>query len=373
MGTRGAGVPLVAVVGVGLMGASLGLALRERAGADEVLGVDPDPESRAGALARGAITREASLGEAAAAAQVIVLAAPVGALPGLAAEAVAASGEGTLVTDLGSTKGGLMAALAPVARERFIGGHPVCGGETSGPEAARADLFEGATWFLTPAPEARPDLYERLHRLVAAVGALPTAIAPEVHDRLMAIVSHLPHVIAATLVNQAAETAPEGREALRSAGPSFRDLTRVAGANPELWADIMLDNRAALVAEVDAQSRRLHELADALRAEDRPALVDALVRAREANARLRAGADPRGDLERIEVGVPDRPGALSAIATALGHADVNIADLTLLPGPPGGVGTLELMVAAADAGRAVALLSERGYAAAAAPAPERLP
>src|SRR5438093_151885 len=120
-----------------------------------------------------------------------------------------------------------------------------------------------------PDPGARRALFERLHRLVSALGARPVAIDPDVHDRLMALVSHLPHAIAAALIHQAADTAPAGREALRSAGPSFTDLTRVAGANPPLWADILLDNREALVAALDEQSARLGEVRRALVGGDR--------------------------------------------------------------------------------------------------------
>jgi len=357
-------VGAVALVGVGLMGASLGLALRERAGTDVVLGVDPDPDALALAASRGAISEACALEDAVARAECVVLAAPVTALPDLAGRVLAASAADTLVTDLGSTKTGIMRSLDGEGRKRFIGGHPVCGGETSGPGAARADLFEGATWFLTPGAEARADLYERLHRMVAAVGARATAIAPEVHDRLMALVSHLPHVLASALVNQAAASAPEGREALDSAGPSFRDLTRVAGSNPELWADILLDNREAVVSEIEALGARLTRAAEALRAGDREWLAAELARGRAAHERLRAPRADAGPGGAITVAVPDRPGALSEIATALGHAHINIADLSLRPGPPGGVGTVVIELAGAgSAERAIALLAERGFAA----------
>jgi prephenate dehydrogenase len=297
-----------------------------------------------------------------------VLAAPVPALEGLARAALRAAGPDCLVTDLGSAKSALLGALAPDERERFIGGHPVCGGERTGVAFARRDLFRGATWFLTPGPEARPDLFERLHGLVASVGARPVAIDAGVHDRLMALVSHLPHVLAGALVNQAAGTAPEGREALRSAGPSFADLTRVAGSNPPLWADILLANREAVLDALDAYGAALAEVATALRGDDRDWLLGFMAEAAGARGRLRAAQDA-GPAEpaRLVVAIPNRPGVISEIATALGHAHINIEDLALRPGPADGEGELELVVDGPQAAEALRLVAERGYRAALGP------
>jgi prephenate dehydrogenase len=346
------------------MGGSLGLALA--GGAREVVGADPDPEALRVALAVGAVDRAAgSLEEAAEGAEAVVLAAPVPRLEGLARRALAATGADCLVTDLGSAKAALVAALSPAERERFIGGHPVCGAERTGVAFARRDLFRGATWFLTPGAEARPELFERLHGLVGSVGARPVAIDALVHDRLMALVSHLPHVLAGALVNQAAGTAPEGREALRSAGPSFGDVTRVAGSNPPLWADILLANRDAVLEALGDFGGRLGAVEAALRRGDRDWLLGFIGDAAGARARLRAAQDA-GPAEpaRIVVAVPNRPGAISEIATALGHAHINIEDLHLHPGPPDGEGELELVVGGPEAAReAVRLVAERGYRA----------
>lgn len=357
----------VAIVGVGLMGGSLGLALR---GVREVVGVDPDPEALRVALAVGAVDHAAgSLEEGVEGADAVVLAAPVPALPGLARQALRATGDDCLVTDLGSAKSALLAAMSPGERERFIGGHPVCGAERTGVAFARRDLFRGATWFVTPGAEARPELFERLHGLVGSVGARPVAIDAAVHDRLMALVSHLPHVVAGALVNQAAGTAPEGREALRSAGPSFGDLTRVAGSNPPLWADILLANRQAVLGAIGEFGAAMAGVEAALRDADRDALLSFIEDAATARGRLRAAADA-GPAEpaRVVVAVPNRPGVISEIATALGHAHINIEDLHLRPGPPDGEGELELVLDGPDAAaEAVRLVGERGYRAEAAP------
>ncbi len=354
----------VAIVGVGLMGGSLGLALS--GGPREVVGLDPDPEALRVALAVGAVGRVArSLEEAGEGADAVVLAAPVPALEGLARRALAATADDCLVTDLGSAKAGLLEALSSAERERFIGGHPVCGAERTGVAFARRDLFHGATWFVTPGAEARPELFERLHGLIGSVGARPVAIDAGVHDRLMALVSHLPHVLAGALVNQAADTAPEGREALRSAGPSFGDATRVAGSNPPLWADILLANRDALLDALGEFGALLGGVEAALRRGDRDWLLRFIGDAAGARERLRAArvvgpAEPA----RLVVAIPNRPGAISEIATALGHAHINIEDLHLRPGPPDGDGELELVVDGPDAAReAVRLVTERGYRA----------
>lgn len=362
----------VAIVGVGLMGGSLGLALRGLGGV-EVRGVDPDPEAVRVALAVGAIDAAAGgVEEAAEGAAAIVLAAPVAQLAGLARRALAAAGADCVVTDIGSAKAAVVDALGPEERERFIGGHPVCGAEGSGVASARRGLFLGATWFLTPAPEARPDLFERLHAMVAAVGARPVAIDARVHDRLMALVSHVPHVLAGALVNQAADTAPEGREALRSAGPSFHDLTRVAGSNPPLWADILLANAEAVAKALDAFAGRLAEVRRAVEAGDRDWLLRFLGDAAAARARLREPVEAAPACPvRVVVAVPNRPGAISEIATALGHAHINIEDLSLRPGPPGGEGELVLVVdGRAAAARAARLVGDRGYEARTGGAPD---
>ncbi len=329
-------------------------------------GADPDPGALRAGLAAGAITDAAgSLEEAVRGATAVFLAAPVGDLPGLARRALAASADDCLVSDVGSAKTGVMSALGARERERFIGGHPVCGAAQGGVAFARADLFVRATYFLTPAPEARPELVERLYGLVTAIGARPAAIDPDVHDRLMALVSHLPHVIASALIHQAAATAPSGREALRSAGPSFIDLTRVAGANPALWADIMLANRRALVGALSDQAARLDDVRRALEAGDRAWLEEFMRGAAEGRERLRAAeAAPAEGRWRVVVGVPNRPGAISEIATALGHAHINIEDLALRPGPSGG-GQGELTLAIGGEGparEAERLIAERGYA-----------
>ncbi len=262
----------VAVLGVGLIGGSIGLAARSRLGA-EVAGFDPDRGVIERALELEAISESAETPEEACSnADLVFCAAPVGSLPELTRWALGATGQDAIVTDVGSTKRELVAGLGK--EPRFVGGHPLAGAETAGVENARADLFEGAAWYLTPTEVTEGILYDRLQRTLADLGARPAAIEASAHDRLMATVSHLPHVIANVLAAQAADRFGGDSERLPDVGPSLRDTTRVAGANPEIWKDIFTTNSDAVADEIDAVVERLREAASLLRGGDPEAVAD---------------------------------------------------------------------------------------------------
>lgn len=360
----------IALVGIGLMGGSLGLALRARTEHD-VVGYDPDPGALAQALERAALSRVAtSLGEACAGADVVVLCAPVTALPAVVAEALAAAPEDAVVTDIGSTKANVVASVRPSDEHRFVGGHPMCGLETRGIGDARADLFDGAIWFLTPAERTDPVRFRRLHGLVQSLGARPVAIAAAAHDSLLAITSHLPHALANVLATQAAETPIAGHEPLLSAGGSFRDMTRVAGANSRIWVDIMLDNRLALATALRDHRRRVDDVIGALDAADEAFLARWIGDAADARRRsVEASYDaPAIDLWRVSVRLPDRPGSIMEIAQALGAARVNIEDMVLDHESPEAGGVIELVVRGVPAREAAEeALSDAGYGVASSP------
>ncbi|MGH2903517.1 MAG: prephenate dehydrogenase/arogenate dehydrogenase family protein, partial [Solirubrobacteraceae bacterium] len=282
------------------------------------------------------------------------------------AAALAHAGPDAVVTDAGSTKRAV--AAAGLADERFIGGHPLAGAETAGVEHARADLFEGAVWYLTPARGSTAGvLYERLHRLLTTFGAQPTAIDAATHDRLMASVSHLPHVLANLLVAQAAGVlGGEHGERLPAVGPSFRDATRVAGANTAIWTDIYLSNRDALVAGIDDLAARLGDLRAALSAGDAAAVSAWNERARaDREALLGAGlVGGAGGEELVELraSVPNRPGVIAELALALGEAGVNILDMALAPSEDNRQGVISLWVAGQPlAGRTQELIAALGF------------
>ena len=356
----------VAVLGVGLIGGSIGLAARRRLDA-EVTGFDPDRANLEQALELGALSATASsLADAVAGADVVFCAAPVRALPEITAAALDASGDEAVVTDVGSTKRELVAGIAQhPAAERFIGGHPLAGAETSGVANARADLFEGARWYLTPAASASGMHYDRLHRAIADLGARPQAVDAESHDRVMATVSHLPHVIANVLVAQAQAALSEESERLPQVGPSFRDTTRVAGANPAIWSDIFSANANAVAGEIDAVVDRLRHAADLLRAGDAGALANWQREAADARRRLTEAGLAGGTLRELRISVENRPGVVAEIALALGKAGVNIEDMALYPAADMRSGAISLWVAGDDdAERATQVVRGLGHSAA---------
>jgi prephenate dehydrogenase len=356
----------VAVLGVGLIGGSVGLAARRRLDA-EVAGFDPDRDRLRQALELGALDRAADdVAGAVDGAEVVFCAAPVGALPELVAQALAASAGETVVTDVGSTKRGLVKALADdAAAERFIGGHPLAGAETSGVDNARADLFEGARWYLVPTERSSGLLYDRLQRTISDLGARPQAIEADAHDRLMATVSHVPHVIANALVQQAATALAEESERMPEVGPSFRDTTRVAGANPALWGDILAANGEAVATAIDAVGERLAAAAALIRGGDGAAVAEWQREAREDRRRLLEAELIGGELRELRLGVQNRPGTVAEIALALGRAGVNIEDMALYPSADMRTGAVSLWVAGAEeAERAAGLMRSLGHSVA---------
>ncbi|MEX2107478.1 MAG: prephenate dehydrogenase/arogenate dehydrogenase family protein [Solirubrobacterales bacterium] len=350
----------VAVLGVGLIGGSIGLGARQRLGA-EVVGHSRSPATVERAIELGALDRGAdSVAEACEGAELVFCAGPVAVLPGQVREALAACGPEAVVTDVGSTKGELVGELG--GDERFIGGHPLAGAETAGVENARADLFDGARWYLTPTEQSSGVHYDRLQRAITDLGARPEAIQADVHDRLMATVSHLPHVLANVLVGQAAAELTHDSERMPEVGPSFRDTTRVAGSNPSIWGDIFLTNRESVAEAIDSAVERLREAADLIRAGDRDALTARHAAAGADRRRLLETGGAAGALRELRVVVANRPGTVAELALALGEAGVNIEDMALHPAPDMKSGAISLWVSGEEqAERAVALVRELGH------------
>jgi len=355
----------IAVLGVGLIGGSIGLASQRRLDA-EVVGFDSSPDAVARAIELGVLSSgEGSVAEAVADADLVFCAAPVGRLPELVREALDASPDETVVTDVGSTKLDLVEGVAAhPAASRFIGGHPIAGAETAGVENARGELFEGARWYLTPGERVGGIHYDRLQRAIADLGARPQAIDAQLHDRLMATVSHLPHVIANVMVSQAEVAISDEGERLPEVGRSFRDTTRVAGANPAIWKDIFTTNAEVLADEIDRAVERLREAADLLRAGDAGAVEEWQSHAGQARDRLLEGTAAGGTLTELRVTVPNEPGVVAEIALALGREGVNIEDMALEPAADMRTGAISLWVAGEDdATRAVEIMRGLGHTA----------
>jgi prephenate dehydrogenase len=290
-------------------------------------------------------------------ADLVVVAVPVTALRSVLSDALGSSD--ATITDVGSTKSNLGDTLTS---PNFVGGHPVTGSEAHGPEHATADLFDGATWFLTPTAQTDPERYRLVHGFVSALGATPVAIDPQAHDQLVAVTSHLQHALANLLVNQAGAARVEGHEPLAAAGGSLRDMTRVAGANPRIWVDIFLENTEAVRGALGEHRRRLEQLEAALAARDAGFVARWIGEASENRRRMleQAFPDP-GELQQLRVHVPD-PGVLAGITQALGAQRIKIEDFELHHVSPERGGTLTLLVTGeGEAERAAAVLESQGY------------
>jgi prephenate dehydrogenase len=343
----------VLIVGTGLIGGSIGLALRRegsaglppsKAGATTVVGIDASAANAAAALAAGALDEVADdLGRGASDADVIVVATPVGEILPTVERLAAHAKSGAIVTDVGSTKATICAEAERLLGSQcsFIGGHPMAGTEGEGIASAHPDLFDGALWILSPTHGTNSEAYREVNSLVTRLGAQTLALDPDEHDRLVALVSHLPYAIATALMTLAAN---EGDPRLfRAAAGSFRDVTRTAGSNPRIWRDIFSTNREAVLRELDQFSSSLDALRSVVadeRWEDFETLVNG---AREARRRFpvkgeRAPVDP----VVVEVGIPDRAGVLAEVTTAVGEGGINIEDLWVDHTPAGGV--LKLLV-----------------------------
>jgi prephenate dehydrogenase len=349
----------IAVVGLGLIGGSIALAARERAGG-RVAGYDVSADAMARAAERGALDEQAtSVGRAVQAAEAVFVAVPVGELARTVREALAAAPPDCVVTDVGSTKRAVVAASDD---PRFVGGHPLAGLESAGIEYARADLFEGATWYLTPRPATSGILYERLHRLLRLLGARPAAIDSETHDAILATVSHLPHVVANVLVDHASRVLAAGDERLPATGPSFRDATRVAGSPSAIWTDIYLSNADALVEAIAQMTAGLEAVREALERGDGRWVANWNDRAAADRRRLLEAQLAGGPLCELRASVPNRPGVIAQLALELGRSGVNIVDMALYPTPDMSEGVVALWVAGEEpARRAAELVTGLGF------------
>ena len=260
----------IVIVGVGLIGGSIGLAVRKKRLAETVIGVGPRADELKRAVALKAIdayaTDDRTVRKAVAGADLVVLAAPVGRLETSARDLSSALPRKTVVTDVGSVKGPLVRRLEslvspdPSRRSQFVGGHPIAGRETSGIEAASADLFAGALCILTPTDRTGPKAVETVQRFWEAIGARTVSMDPDAHDRILATVSHLPHLVAYALVNTVLELQSKNGDLLSYSGGGFRDFTRVAASSPEMWRDICLFNRENLLAVIEAYEKILDRL-----------------------------------------------------------------------------------------------------------------
>jgi prephenate dehydrogenase len=332
------GFERIAIIGAGLIGGSLAAALRRLDDPPVVLAIDPDVETVRYAVEHGIVDDAATPDDPRVlewigpnGVDLVVLATPARYVRGWL-RMLSSAGYGGAVTDVSSTKAGVLTAVREELPDpsRFIGGHPMAGSERSGITAAKADLFSGVYWLLTPTASTDPDLFTSVHTLVTAIGARVISVDAIAHDHAVAIVSHVPHIAAAALVDLAAAHAGERGELMRLAAGGFKDTTRIAAGSPDLWTGICLDNAYALVAGIEELRERLRAFETLLRNHDAKGIREWLEGASEVRRSLPAKWVPASS-QLLELAVPmlDRPGVIAEITSAVSHAGGNIEGIDI--------------------------------------------
>jgi prephenate dehydrogenase len=326
------------VIGLGLIGGSLGLALREAGW--HVTGDDAVDGRAADALTRG-ILDDVGLDPVA---SITFVAVPV---LGVADQVKRALAETSgVVSDVGSVKGGVVAVIDD---PRFLGGHPMAGSELEGLDGADASLFGGAVWVLTPTASTDDAVFSAVATVVRQLGAEVVAMPADRHDQVVAIVSHVPHLTAATLMGLAARGAEEHAALLRLAAGGFRDMTRIASGQPDIWLDICAENRPAILAALDALVGGLQEMRAVVADDDRDGLLQRLRSAREARANLPVHAAHPDELAEVRIPIPDRTGAAAEVFTLAAELGVNISSFEVVHSVEGDRGVAVVLVDASAA------------------------
>jgi prephenate dehydrogenase len=350
----------VAVVGTGLMGTSIAMAA-VRAG-DTVRGFDVDGAVLARSAERSGMAPTGGLGECVAGSTLVFVCTPIPAVASLVAEVLGLA-PGAVVTDVASVKSHVRIEVerlaAPSDLPRYVGGHPMGGSERSGPDHASASVLDGAVWVVDEAAAA--EALERVEAWISKVGANPVRLPVDRHDRLVAMVSHLPQVASTALMGLAAAEEAGEPEILLLAAGGFRDLTRLAASNPHLWSDILLANRDAIVRALDLYVARLSDLRDLVASEAAAQVEQAFAESKRARLALAAKPQVKAGVAVLQVPVPDRPGVLAEVTATMSDAGVNIEDLQIVHSPEGGRGTVHLTVAAGSAQDAERALRERWF------------
>lgn len=339
------------IIGTGLIGGSIGAALRRLGWT--VTGFDLEVDRADRAVQLGATDHSGRDPEA----ELVFVATPAGAVTTAAVEALDAH-PWAVVTDVAGVKGPIVGQLSD---PRFVGGHPMAGSEQEGVDGSDPDMFQGATWVLTPGPHTDPLAFTTVRSVVSSLGASVVELPAQRHDDMVAMVSHVPHLTAATLMNLAADTALEHATVLRLAAGGFRDMTRIAAGEPSIWPDVCSENRDGILEVLDRLLAALSEVREVVASADRAKLLDVLERARHARVNLPAGVPSPEEAVEVRVPVPDRPGVLAEVTTLLGEMAVNIYDLEIAHSAEGARGVLVFVVAEAAAEGVRRALRERNY------------
>lgn len=326
------------VVGLGLIGGSLCAALRQRGW--HVHGVDVDHARETEALDRGLIDDTVLNPKA----EITFVATPVSSTIDAVREAL--SNTTGVVTDVGGVKGPV---VTEIHDPRFVAGHPMAGSELVGLAGADAELFVGAAWVLCPSSTTADASFEKVASIIKDLGAEIIALDAFRHDELVAIVSHLPHLTAATLMGLASERSQEHVAVLRLAAGGFRDMTRIASGHPGIWLDVCRENKDAILGALDLMQAGLGEMRDIVERGDSKGLQDRLQRARVARSNIPGRVKDLLDVCDFRIPIPDRAGAAAEIFGLAAELGVNIANFEVSHSAEGSRGVLIVVVDTAQA------------------------
>ncbi len=344
------------VIGLGLVGGSIALGLRQRGWI--VHGDDSSPETLAKAIEVGAIDQSGHAADA----EITVVAVPEKAVADQVKRALAETTG--VVTDVGSVKAPVCLACDD---PRFVGGHPMAGSELDGIDGADGEMFNGAIWVLTPVEHSADHTLATVSGVVRSLGAEVVALTPDRHDQVVAVVSHVPHLAAATLMQLASDRADEHAALLRLAAGGFRDMTRIASGHPDIWLDICTENRLAIVTALDGLIARLSEIRTVVDGADRDALEVTLSAAREARTNLPGRVAHPERLAEVRIPIPDRTGAAAEVFTLAADLGVNIANFEVVHMAEGNRGVAVVLVDAASSDVFRGGLLARGFKPAVTP------
>ncbi|MBI4936294.1 MAG: prephenate dehydrogenase/arogenate dehydrogenase family protein [Actinobacteria bacterium] len=338
------------VAGLGLIGGSVARALTERGW--HVTGDDHRPERTEQARTMGLIA-EVGLDPDA---EITFVATPVLTLADQVKRALADTRG--VVTDVGSVK---LAVTSAIDDPRFIGGHPMAGSELEGLDGADGSMFEGAVWVLTPTSSTPDSTFATVAAVVAELGADVVALPAERHDQVVAVISHVPHLTAATLMGLASDRAEEHAALLRLAAGGFRDMTRIASGQPGIWLDICAENRPAILSALDELIAGLSQMRSVVDTDDRSELHRLLSKARDARANLPTRGTQPGELAEVRIPIPDRAGSAAEVFTLAAELGVNIASFEVVHSVEGNRGVAVVLVDANMAELYRGGLLARGY------------
>lgn len=338
----------ITIIGTGLMGGSLSLALRQARAASVVAACDSDADTLLQAGKMGVADEVFEDAQAACrGAQVVFIATPISAIGEAVAACAGSLAPGTVVSDLASTKAGVVEEITAMLPDGvgYVGGHPMTGSEQSGVRFAVGDMFDMRYYILTPTDSTDPEDLARIHGLLTSIGARVITMDPESHDRAMATVSHVPHMLSLLLMELASREQERMQSTYKIAAGGFRDMTRIATSNPDMWMDIARENRSFIIERLEEYGQSLDWLLGVLRDEDDEALRTMFADARAAREELQAksGIAP-AELYSVSLPVRDEPGVISRITTAVGAIGINIEDISITHPLEGETGILALKV-----------------------------